>query len=440
MLKHRLIAAALLATAAAPAPAPPEPILASPEQDEAEETLAWLLTHPDVKAIQQGLRKDLAATEIGKTRDGAATIDRAIECLTNSLIFKEMTTYRPRPHLLWATEDTPREWRGRRTGCTGTAGDNPDNIYRSSVVEGGVRYEVTGRFDPRRRATQLVVQAGPGEPGFAPDWSTAGSEAVTVLKAFTDRDLAIAPDGTFRVTIGGPGDGPSHVATPPGPVSFGFRDTMADWNQEPARLVMRQLDPAEPRPYDRNELRRRVVGRLGDYVRGWAEFPKHWFGGLKPNTSGGPIGRAGAWGFVAGIRFSLADDEAMVVMTSRGGAAYTGFQVVDPWTIAADARTHLTSLNLAQAKPDRNGDITYVIAKSDPGVANWLDTTGLGDGYAVVRWQAPPAGAKAEGLLKSVRVIKLAEAAKLPGIALSDPKKRARQLEQRAREWANRLR
>ncbi len=438
--------AAWLAASAAHGAAPPqgtlapEPILASPEQDEAEETLAWLLQHPDVKAIQAGLRKDLAQTAIGQTRDGAATIERAIECLTNSYIFKEIATYRPEPHLLWATEDTPREWRGRRTGCTGTAGDNPDNIYRSSVVDGGVRYEITGKFDARRRATQLVVQAGPGEPGFAPDWSTRNPEAVAVLKAFTDRDLTVAPDGSFRVTVGGPGDGPSHVATPPGPVSFGFRDSMADWNQEPVRLTMRRLDPGGPRPFDKNELRRRVVGRLGDYVRGWADFPNHWFGGLKPNSHGGPIGRNGAWGFVAGLRFSLADDEAMAVTTSRGGAPYTGFQVVDPWTLAADARLNLTSLNRAQSAPDRNGDVTYVIAKQDPGVANWLDTTGLNDGYAVIRWQGTAPDAKADGLLKSVRVIKLAEAARLPGIALTTVKKRSQQLAKRRREWDNRLR
>ena len=78
MPKRPLLAlATLLASAAALPPPAPEPILASPEQDEAEATLADLLRHPDVKAIQAGLRKELAATAIGQTRDGAATIDRA---------------------------------------------------------------------------------------------------------------------------------------------------------------------------------------------------------------------------------------------------------------------------------------------------------------------------------------------------------------------------
>lgn len=445
--RKSLLALAAVPLAVAPFPlaaarpgATQEAILASPEQDEAETLALELMEHPDVKAIQAGLRDQLRATEIGRTRDGAATIERAVECLTNSLIFKEVASYRATPYFVWATEDTPRDWRGRHVPCVGTAGDNPDNIYRSTMIEGGVRYEVTGRLDPRHRATQFIVQLGPGEPGFAPNLATAGSEAVTVLGAFTDRDLAVAPDGGFRFTIGGPTGAAKHVVTPPGPVSIGFRDTMADWNQSPARVAIRRLDAGGPAPFDRDELRRRVVGRLGDYVRRWSEFAKYGFGGLQPNTHNQPTGREGAWGFVMGLRFRLAEDEAVAVTIARGGAEYLGFQVVDPWTIAADATKNLTSLNLAQSAPDRDGNYTYIIAPRDPGVANWLDTTGLHDGFGIVRWQATPAGATSAGLLRGFRVIKLADAAKLPGIARITPRQRQAQLGKRAAEWANRLR
>ena len=442
-IRNSLVAATALALAAPAVSqnnAPPAAILASPEQDEAEQTLLTLLEHPDVKAVQAGLRAHLAASEIGKTRDGAATIDRAVTCLSNSYIFKELQTYRAVPHILWATEDTPREWRGRTIPCTGTAGDNPDNIYRGAVLDGSSRYEITGKFDPKRRASQFIVQLGPGEPGFAPERAGSAAEAVKVLGVFTDRSLNVAPDGTFRFTVGGPSGAANHVVTPPGPVSIGFRDSMSDWKQEPARLTLRRLDDGPPRAFDPDELRRRVVGRLGDYVRGWAVFPQYWFGGLKLNSYGGPLGREGGWGFVAGLRFSLAPDEALAVTVSKGSAGYLGFQVVDPWTLAADARRNLTSLNLAQAAPDRDGNYTYVISPRDPGVANWLDTTGLHDGFGVIRWQATPPGATKDGLLRSFRVIKLADAAKLPGVARTTLAKRQAQMAQRAVEWALRLR
>lgn len=434
------VLAAPAAQAAKPAPPPAEPILGTPEQDEAEAMVLSLLADPDIKAVQAGLRGQLLDTEIGRTRDGAATVDRAITCLTTSMLFHVVAGYLSSPTFIWGIEDTPRDWRGRAVPCSGTAGDNPDNIYRSTTLEGGVRYEITGRLDPQRRATQFIVQLGPGEGSIAPDLATAGPEAVKVLGAFDDRHMQIAPDGSFRLTVGGESGAPTHVATPPGPIAIGFRDTMADWNQEPARLVARRLDPPGAAKLDHDEIRRIAVGRLGDYVRNWSKFATYGFGGLKPNTHSQPGGRAGGWGFVMGIRFSLAEDEAAVVTIARGDAKYTGFQVVDPWTIADDARKYQTSLNTAQSTPDKDGNYTYVISPRDPGVANWLDTNGLRDGFGIVRWQAVPAEMTNAGLMRGYRVIKLADVAKLRGVARVTPAQRRAQLERRAREWANRLR
>jgi hypothetical protein len=353
---------------------------------------------------------------------------------------KEISTYRTRPALIWGTEDTPRDWRGRQVPCVGTAGDNPDNIYRSAVIDGSGQYEVAGRFNASHRASQLIIQLGTSEPGVAPDLTKAGSEAVEVLAAFDDKKISVADDGTFKFTFGGKRDGPNHVELPAGLISVGFRDSMADWTQQPVRLVLRRLDSGKPARFSNDELRTRIHGRLGDYVQKWSVYPTVAFGGLKPNTHSDPVGRSGGWGFVAGLRFSLALDEAVAVTISRGQAKYLGFQVVDPWTIAGDARRSLTSLNRAQATPDLDGNYTFVIAPKDPGVANWLDTEGLHDGFGIIRWQATPSDMSNQGLFHAFRVIKLADARTLPGIVTITPDMRKLQLEKRAREWANRLR
>ncbi len=423
-----------------PAPVPAQPILGTPEQDAAENLALELLQHPDIKAIQASLRDQLRQTDIGRTKDGGATVERAVDCLSASMMFHVVSQFQPKPYFVWGTEDSGRDWRGRSVPCVGTAGDNPDNIYRSTTLEGGVRYEITGRLDPRRRATQFILQLGKGEGSIAPNMATAGSEVVQVLGAFDDQHMHIAPDGSFRLTVGGESGGPDHVATPPGPISIGFRDTMADWNQEPARIEVRRLDSGAAPVVSKDEIRRIAVGRLGDYVRNWSQYATYGFGGLKPNTHSQPNGRAGGWGFVMGIRYQLADDEAAVVTIGRGQARYTGIQVVDPWTIASDARKFQTSLNTAQTTPDKDGNYTYVISPTDPGVANWLDTTGLHDGFAIVRWQAVPAAMTNEGLMRGFRVIKLADVAKLPGVARVTPKQRQAQLAKRAAEWAYRLR
>jgi hypothetical protein len=108
--------------------------------------------------------------------------------------------------------------------------------------------------------------------------------------------------------------------------------------------------------------------------------------------------------------------------------------------IAPDGKKHLTCFNASQAKPNADGTYSFVITPNDPGVANWLDTGGLHDGFAVLRWQNLPQGTPGEGLLRDFRVIKLADAVKLPGIALSSPSDRKAQLSDRATSYANRTR
>ena len=51
------------------------------------------------------------------------------------------------------------------------------------------------------------------------------------LALMTDRDLALAPDGSFRITLGGKADGPNHIDLKPGVVVLGMRDMLSDWHQ-----------------------------------------------------------------------------------------------------------------------------------------------------------------------------------------------------------------
>ncbi|HEX8055814.1 MAG TPA: hypothetical protein VF481_04090 [Novosphingobium sp.] len=421
-----------------------QPVLATPAQLEAEQALIALLADPEVKAAQARVKAALAQTEIGKTADGAARIEEVVAQWTNSLTFKELLVDRPQPVVLWGTDDTPRTWLGHTLGGVGTSGDNPDHIYRSSAVDGSGRYELVGKFDPARRPVQFVVASSaliPEDQIKSLNANSAGLGGKTTV--LSDRDLKVGADGTFRIAIGGPAptDGTPYIALDPGTIGVGFRDVLSDWDrQQPASLTIRRLDSQATKPLDRGDLKRRVIERLGSYVRFWSAFPNSWFGGLQPNTISKAVPREGGWGYLAGLRFSLKPDEAILVTTTRGGAQYQGIQVTDPWMIAADGRRHLTSLNPTQVKADADGTFSFVIAARDPGVANWLDTAGLHDGYAVLRWQNFAAASTGEGLLRDFKVIKLADAAKVPGIATITPEERRAQVAGHAASYTKRAR
>ncbi|WP_174273380.1 hypothetical protein [Sphingomonas bacterium] len=419
----------------------PRPILATSAQIDAEQTLLRLLRDPALQAVQSQLKAELARTPTGRTADGAARIDEAVAQLTNSLIFKHLASYRPAPAFLWGTDDTPRTWLGHTLGGVGMAGDNPDNIYRAATIDGRRRYEIIGQFDVRHRPAQFSIEIFGGEAGDPKmkDQNAKHADLGNQIAMLTDSDLVISPDGNFRVTLGGKADGPNHIAGTPGIETIAIRDSLSNWTQRPTRLTIRPLDGAPPAPYDPAELRRRVIAELPAHIRFWSAFGTTWVGGLQPNTIAGPIARDGGWGFLAGFRYKLAPGKALLITTTSGGARYTGIQVTDPWMIASDARKYQTSLNLSQAKPNADGSYTYVIAPTDPGVANWVDTAGLHDGYGILRWQGFPAGAAKGDLLRDFKVIDIADLDRIAGLPRVTPPERRAAIAARRTGYESRL-
>jgi hypothetical protein len=417
------------------------PVLATPEQIDAERILLRLLEEAALAQVQAKMKAKWLATPRARTADGAGRLDEAIAQWTNSLIFAELTRYREAPALLWGTDDTPRSWLGHTIGGVGTSGDNPDAVYRSANIDGDSLYEIRGKFDRTRRPTQLVLEIDTGSLTNPPKIDYAKKpDVVTTVAMVTDRDLAIESDGSFRITIGGPGARPNHLATAPGLLTIGVRDMMPDWDrQRPSRLSVRQIGgkPAKRAGYD--EIRQHVLDDLSGYVEFWAPFPDIWFGGLSGNKIAEPKGRNGGWGFVNGLSFDFsAPDDALLVTLNPGAAAYTGFQIVDPWMIAPDAKKFQACLSSSQAAQSADGSRTYVISMTNPGVANWLDTAGLHQGLGIMRWQAVPKDMTSQGLVRDFKLVKHADLAKMPELARVTPDQRQAALRVRAMAYANR--
>jgi hypothetical protein len=421
------------------------PMLASPEQLAAERQLIALNQDAQVQALQAKIRDDLLTTPNGQTRDGAATVERAVALWSNSLIFAEINKHRAKPEILWGTDDTPRKWYGHEFGI-GTSGDNPDAIYRTVVLDGTRSYVVEGKFDSHSPATQLVIEvAAADQTSPASMMEMRGGQLVmqdVTLKVLIGDRMEVTPDGSFKVTLS-PEDGSgNHVKMRPGQIIFGTRDILSDWNQRPVRLAIREIGgpsaPLHP-PLSSTEMRDQVLKDLPGFIKFWSHFPDQWFGGLKPNTHSAPMGRNGGWGFVAGLRYALQPGQAMVVTTTKGAARYTGFQLNDPWMIQPDARKFQVCLNSSQTIWSADGSATYVIAADDPGVANWLDPAGVTSGLGIMRWQGVPKDMTKDGLIREVKVVPLADIAamNLPKVS---PAQRRQTIAKRAWDYAARTR
>ena len=85
--------------------------------------------------------------------------------------------------------------------------------------------------------------------------------------------------------------------------------------------------------------------------------------------------------------YRIADDEALVLETAvPGKCLYWSFLVGDMQFRTGDYANNQASLNAFQAKLDSDGKFRAVIARRDPGVPNWLDTGGYGEGVIQGRW------------------------------------------------------
>ena len=113
-----------------------------------------------------------------------------------------------------------------------------------------------------------------------------------------------------------------------------------------------------------------------------------------PNAASGATGGGQSTNLYAGGVYELEPGEALLV-ESRGPAKpqYMGFTLCNLWGESHDFANRQSSLNGAQAELDGDGVLRWVIAHADPGVPNWLDTTGHREGFMSPRWsysETPP--------------------------------------------------
>ncbi len=84
--------------------------------------------------------------------------------------------------------------------------------------------------------------------------------------------------------------------------------------------------------------------------------------------------------------WSLDDDQALLIEVAPPPAVYWSVSLGNYWWETIDYANRQSSLNGHQARLDPDGAFRAVVAHTDPGVANWLDTAGNHHGAMIFRW------------------------------------------------------
>jgi hypothetical protein len=286
----------------------------------------------------------------------------------------------------WTNDPADPHFARPSTPWTKMGLDNPDTLYFAAQISGEAEYVVTGT---RGTAADLVVQVLGG--------SHAGSTAPASHHAFDDRDFPVADDGGFELRFGPPRPdaGPGYYALEPDSSRLLVRQTFSDWTTErPGTLRVQRVDRIgrAGAPLDLETVRTRYAkaGRiLLGYLRTFLEFVELFYLDQPVNTLYAPKPTPGGLTsqFSSAGHYRLGDDEALVVTVPASGMPYQGFQLGTVWYVSLDYADHQTSLTADQARVDPDGMIRYVVSHRDPGLTNWVETTGHDRGYLQIRWQ-----------------------------------------------------
>ena len=430
----------LLSAAATAQPAPTSSVttLATPDQRAVETQAIKVFASPAVQQQITASKRLFLASPVASSDESKASVDRAVKEFAFAAVLDAVNGDPARPKVVWAFA-APRKWLGHSVPGSRWGIDNPDNVYRFVPIDGASRYELT--IHPSSpgpvQFSFIVYDSFVGEGGRQDNLDTP-------VASLRDQDVKANADGSFTISIdSGPANGrANHLQTSSQAKVLLIRNTFSDWGvQNPQAASIRRIDgPSSPAPNEQQITVRAVelIEAGTQTLLGWET--KGFASKAAPNTIATPFARGGGWGFAANGNFRVGSDEALVVTLDSAGARYVGFDLTDPWLVSRDHIGGTGSLNNHQVQANADGTFTYLVAPEDPGFANWVDTGGLHEGKLLIRWQVLPASAKADGAVREVKLVKVADLkASLPvGFKVVSPVQRQALRAARAKDYAHR--
>jgi hypothetical protein len=297
--------------------------------------------------------------------------------------------------------------------------DNADALYLSAAIDGEQSYRVRGRMTGPKPPQYIIFETHTAYAGDSGSLAELSPTQRAITGSLDSTDLVVADDGRFEILVA-----PQRPAGHTGNFIASREDTktaryliarmlFADWENEASpdlHIVQIGREGAQPWPMDPAAAARKIR-RVGEIVENQMKFWNEFYdvvleahgdrngdgrtfmphNGLnEPARANLATGGGQCTNVYSGGMFDLGPDEALLIeVCIPVQPSYTGFHLGNLWGESLDYANHVTSLNGFQAEPDRDGMIRFVVAHTDPGVPNWVDTTGLPAGFMTMRWTYP---------------------------------------------------
>ncbi len=273
-----------------------------------------------------------------------------------------------------------------------TGQDNPDGLYQAASVDLDRTYRLSGNVGS-------VCYLGITVMSF-----NFGRGPIRHLLTVNGDALPVDERGDFEMFLGG--------TTPPAGVADGtwfelpaircklfVRQFFNDWETEvPADLHFECLDPG---PATSRRDGPTTIGHLSTVADQVVDMTAFWagFGGghrdrgevnsfahkVTDRVSNVTMGGSPDQGY-GQTWWHVEEDKALLYEVEVPDCAYWAVQLGDVWYQSLDWVNRQSSLNGHQAVVSADGVFRAVISQRDPGIANWLDTTGATQGCITYRW------------------------------------------------------
>lgn len=320
--------------------------------------------------------------------------------------------------------------------------DNADAVYLMAEIDGNYRYRVRGKAADTRHwrgdqaadgttAPQYVIfELSSGYAGDSGQLSEMKPGSRINTATLDSSALLVDEDGCFEILIapekpeGYEGNFLLSKRSSHGTDYVGryltCRELFHDWaNQDVMDLEILRLDcEQEIKPPIDADTATKLMREVGTITRNQVHFWNAFNaitletygkipGGISdkmgmdrpfmpvndmnpPNALGIATGGGQSSNIYAGGTYLLGDDEALLIEShTTVEPAFMGFHLANLWGESLDFESYPSNINAHFLDRDEDGGYRWVVCHKDPGIANWVSTTGLPHGYTSMRWTYP---------------------------------------------------